>query len=635
MSDALPPIRIPVANPAVGPRETAYVLDCLETNWISSAGKYLGAFEKAFAERLGGGHAVAVGNGTVAIDLALAALGIGAGDEVIVPGFTFAGSVSPILRRGAVPILAPTARDLWNVDDEAIPALITPRTKAIIAVHLYGVPCEIARIAALCREHGLHLIEDCAESLGARLDGKFVGHFGDVATFSFFGNKVLTTGEGGMCLCRDAALAERVVLFRDHGMEPHLRYWHKVAGYNGRMTNLQAAVGLGQLESLDAILTRREEIHGLYQERLAGQPYLFPVTFPVGSQPVTWLESPVLAPGGGLDRDALARALRLLGIDSRPFFFPLNRTPAYSRFGRDDPHGDFFASHGLNLPTYPAMTDDEVREVADAFHRIAGEQWEKGARGTTVTLRVPDDTAGLVAPQVSIILPTYNEEGNAHRIVAELRTQMIHIGHSFEILIMDDNSVDRTVAEIDERFRHDPRVRPIVRTGNRGLALSIRDGIGRARGEFVLVMDSDFNHDPAVTGQMASMAHYYDIVSGSRFTTGGGMQSKARWFFSLLFNLWIRLLLFLPTQDNLAGFYCIRRKKLEELDLDDIFRNYGDYFFRLLHQAQARKFSILEIPVWYRDRDYGVSKTPFVRTLLLYTREAIRLRLRAWFDGGK
>jgi dolichol-phosphate mannosyltransferase len=229
---------------------------------------------------------------------------------------------------------------------------------------------------------------------------------------------------------------------------------------------------------------------------------------------------------------------------------------------------------------------------------------------------------------VSIILPTFNEEGNIARIIKCLCEQMIGIQKKFEILVMDDNSVDGTVSEVNAAFENDERVKVIVREPQkRGLAFAIREGIEKSKGEYILVMDTDFNHDPEVTGKMVSISKYYDIVSGSRFTTGGGMDSSFRWWCSLMFNLWVRVLLALPTQDNLAGFYCIKKEKLEELDYDKIFRNYGDYFFRMLFLARNNQFTILEIPVWYRNRSHGVSKTPFLKTLLLYTSESLKLRI--------
>jgi len=230
---------------------------------------------------------------------------------------------------------------------------------------------------------------------------------------------------------------------------------------------------------------------------------------------------------------------------------------------------------------------------------------------------------------VSIILPTFNEEGNIARIIKCLCEQMEGIEKKFEILVMDDNSEDGTVTEVRNAFLEDERINVVIRDPkNRGLAFAIREGIEKSKGEYVLMMDTDFNHDPEVTGKMVSISKYYDIVSGSRFTTGGGMDSHFRWWCSLIFNLWIRVLLSLPTQDNLAGFYCIKKEKLFELNFDEIFRNYGDYFFRMLYLARNKEFTILEIPVWYRNRSHGVSKTPFLKTLLLYTTESLKLKMK-------
>ncbi len=624
---ALPPIRFPVADPRLGEAERRYVIDCLDSHWISSAGKYITDFEELFASTFGAAHAVAAGSGTMAIDLALTAVGVAPGDEVIVPNLTFAGSVSPIYRQQAVPVLAPTAADHWNLDAGALEALITPKTRAVVAVHLYGVPCDIRAVVEVARRHGLKVVEDCAEALGARVDGRFVGTFGDVACYSFYGNKVLTTGEGGMCVTGDAELAERLRRYRDHGMSREHHYWHRVIGYNGRMTNLQAAVGLGQLEEIGEAIARRAAILRRYEEHFDGKEYFLRVEPPADVEPVNWLVSPVLAPGRDLDRDRLLAALRREGIDSRRFFYPIASMPGYSRFGTVDEHSAFFSSHGFCLPTYTGLGDGEIDEIATTACRLIEAQDRPGS-GRTRPLALPPPTPEPVVPDVSIVLPTYEEEGNAVRIVGELRRQMVSVSKAFEVLVMDDQSRDRTVAEIEAEFAHDPRIRVVVRDGPRGLADSIYDGIRMARGTWVLVMDSDFNHDPAVTGGMVKMAEFYDIVSGSRFTTGGGMQSRLRWWCSLVFNLFIRVLLVLPTQDNLAGFYCIRRERLRELDLDHIFRDYGDYFFRLLYEARANRMSILEIPVWSRDRDYGVSKTPFIRTLMLYTWAALRLRLR-------
>lgn len=229
--------------------------------------------------------------------------------------------------------------------------------------------------------------------------------------------------------------------------------------------------------------------------------------------------------------------------------------------------------------------------------------------------------------EFSVILPTWNEAGNAARLVAAIRDHLSSTGRRFEILVLDDDSSDDTLRELQDQHGSDPRVKIHSRQGReRGLALSILDGIHLATGAHLIVMDSDFNHDPSVIPQMVLLMEYYDIVSGSRFSPGGGMQSRGRYWCSFVFNAWIRVLLMMPTRDNLAGFYCIRRSCMMEYDLGNTFKNYGDYFFRLLYQARRLRHRLLEIPVWYRERDFGQSKTRFIPTLMLYTREALRVR---------
>lgn len=624
-------MRIPLANSVFETAERDYVNECLETGWISSTGRFVRRFEELFSQKLGPGQALSMSNGTVAIHLALEAAGVAPGDEVIVPNLTFAASVSPIHHLRAVPVLAPTARDSWNMDPDAVEGLITERTRAIVVVHLYGVPADLGRIMPLAKRHGLLVIEDCAEAMGASVGGRHVGTYGDAGAFSFFGNKILTTGEGGMCLSSRPEVVDRMRLLRGHGMREGERYWHRAIGYNCRMTNLQAAIGLGQLERLDTLLAARNRIHAVYEEAFLGKEYFFRTTVPEGAAPVVWLESRVLAPEKSLERDRLIEDLASEGVETRPFFHPMGSLPAYRRFGEADRHSSFFSGHGFNLPTWVGLKDSEVREIARLTCRHIERQF-RGHTGVTLAPRTPP--GGEERPEVSVILPTYNERGNAVRIIERLQRQMASTGKDHEIIVMDDCSADGTVAEIRERFPDDPRIRITVREGKpRGLAASIREGLDAARGDTVIVMDSDFNHDPDITGAMVRMSGFYDLVSGSRFTTGGGMQSPMRWWCSLAFNLWLRIFLMLPTQDNLAGFFCISRKKLLELDLPFIFRGYGDYFLRLLYLSRLRGYSILEIPVWYRDRDYGVSKTPLFKTLMRYTMEAFRLRIYAWGRG--
>lgn len=621
----LPPIRFPVAKPELGEQEKLNVLTCMDSEWISSSGPFVKQFESSFTREFGGIHAVAVNSGTMAIDLALEAVGVSPGDEVIAPNFTFVGSISPIYRLHGIPVLAPTEKNGWNMDVDALPSLISKKTKAIIAVHLYGIPTNIKKIVEIAKAHNLYVIEDCAESLGACVDGQPVGTFGDVGCFSFFGNKVLTTGEGGVCITSSQEKSDLIRLYRDHGMTTEHRYWHKVIGYNGRMTNLQAAVGCGQLTHVRQMIDRRKVIHSLYQSKFEESPFFENITVPEGVEPVCWLESPLLQGERGLERDRLLQKLAEDGIETRPFFYPCSVMPAFSRFGLDDERSVHVASHGFNLPTYPSLKDEDVLWIADRTLHHLQEMDQPDSRVTLGPTYPADGSSSQI--DVSIILPTYNEENNAVRIVEILRKQMVSVSKEYEIIVMDDCSQDKTVEQIKERFKNDQNVKVIVRDGcQRGLAFSILDGIKRSKGEYILIMDSDFNHDPEITGQMVKFTEMFDIVSGSRFTAGGGMQNKFRWFCSLIFNLCVRLLLVLPTQDNLAGFFCIRRKALLEFDLNYVFRHYGDYFFRLLYLAHKKGLSILEIPVIYKDRDFGVSKTPFVKTLGLYIKEAIKLR---------
>jgi perosamine synthetase len=609
----------------LGEQEKQNVLSCLDSEWISSSGPFVKTFEKSFNKEFGGRYAVAVNSGTMAIDLALKAVGVSAGDEVIVPNFTFVGSISPIYRLHGIPVLAPTEPNGWNMDVEALPALITRKTKAIIAVHLYGIPANIKKIVEIAKAHGVYVIEDCAESLGACVDGQPVGTFGEVGCFSFFGNKVLTTGEGGICITSSEEKAEQIRLYRDHGMTKEYRYWHKVIGYNGRMTNLQAALGCGQLSHIRQMIERRSAIHDLYQSKFKNSPFFENIIIPKGVDPVCWLESPLIQGGRGIDRDQLLHKLSEDGVETRPFFYPSSVMPAFSRFGLDDARSVQVSSHGFNLPTYTSLKNEDIVWIAERtlYHLSKLDQPESQK---TVQPHYPK-----VGPEshidVTIVLPTFNEENNAVRIIEALRRQMVSVSKEYEIIVMDDCSQDATVSQIKEKFKNDKNVKVVIREGcQRGLALSILDGIKISKGEYILVMDSDFNHDPEVTGQMVKFVEQFDIVSGSRFTTGGGMQNKFRWFCSLIFNLCVRMLLMIPTQDNLAGFFCIRKKALLDFDLNFIFRHYGDYFFRLLFLAHRKGFSILEIPVVYKDRDFGVSKTSFIRTLCLYIREALKLR---------
>jgi perosamine synthetase len=251
--------KIPVYQPSLKGNEKKYVNECLDSTWISSKGKFVNQFENAFAEYVGVKHAATVSNGTVAIHLALLALGIGEGDDVIVPTLTYIASVNSIAYTGANPVFVDSLQDSWQIDPADVVKKITPRTKAIMAVHLYGHPCDMDALMEICKKHDLFLIEDCAEAIGTLYKGKHVGTFGDISTFSFFGNKTITTGEGGMVVTNDETLHDRSLHFKGQGLAKHRQYWHDVIGYNYRMTNICAAIGLAQLEQIEQVLIEKKK----------------------------------------------------------------------------------------------------------------------------------------------------------------------------------------------------------------------------------------------------------------------------------------------------------------------------------------------------------------------------------------
>lgn len=361
---------LPVAEPDLSGNERAYVLECIETAWVSSAGHFITDFEEAFARYCGTEHALAVSNGTVALHLAMTAMGIGPGDEVIVPDLTFAACANAVVHAGATPVFADIDPASWNLDPARVEACITERTKAIMAVHLYGNPCDLDALCALKEEHGLYLIEDAAEAHGARYGGRPAGSFGDVSCFSFYGNKTITSGEGGMCLTSDPALQEAMSRLRDHGMDPERRYWHDRVGYNYRMTNLQAAVGLAQLERLDEFVEKKRRIAQWYRQQLEGAGFAFPAV-PEEASCTYWLTS-VLLPEG-TDRTRVQERLREVGIDTRPFFYPMHVLPP---FAQDGSFGvsESVSARGLNLPSGVTLGEDDVAYAAHHLIEAAGKE---------------------------------------------------------------------------------------------------------------------------------------------------------------------------------------------------------------------------------------------------------------------
>jgi perosamine synthetase len=355
-------MKIPVYTPDLSGNEIPYAEDAIRSGWISSIGSYVDRFEKALAETTGSPEAVAVCNGTVALHLALHCLGIGPGDEVIVPTFTYIASVNTIAQTGATPVFAESRASDWLLCAEDVERRITSRTKAIMPVHLYGAICD-SSIIPLARRHNLYVVEDCAEALGAKVNGRHVGSDADVATFSFFGNKTVTTGEGGAVIARDHALATRLRKTKGQGQSTTRRYWHDELGFNYRMTNIAAAIGVAQMERLEAILERKRHIAQLYRSLLDIGAFEFQ-TVSEDVESSHWLVSLLLP--YGCDRDAVMAYMAARGVDSRPVFYCAHHMPMYLSDERF-PVAEDIASRGISLPSYPTLTDEQVMWVAECL----------------------------------------------------------------------------------------------------------------------------------------------------------------------------------------------------------------------------------------------------------------------------
>lgn len=370
-TSARPEKFIPIYEPALGDAEEAAVMDAVRSGWISSNGKYIREFEERFAAFCGVAHGISTSNGTTALHLAIHALGIGPGDEVIVPALTFVASANAVHYTGATPVFADVDARSWTIEPTAVEALITARTKAIMPVHLYGHPAPMAALQALADQHGLLLIEDAAEAHGARVGEWRTGSVGHAAAFSFFANKIITTGEGGMVTTNNAELAARCRMLRDHAMPPERRYWHDEVGFNYRMTNLQAAIGVAQMARIEEFIARKRTIAHLYQKALGVVPGLtLPVELP-GYTNVYWMYSILVGEGYPLTRDELMLALREQNIDSRPFFHPLDTLPPY-RHNTPCPTALRLSRQGLNLPSAPTLTDNQVLYICDTLRRLSG-----------------------------------------------------------------------------------------------------------------------------------------------------------------------------------------------------------------------------------------------------------------------
>lgn len=355
---------IPVYSPFFCGNEKKYVNQCLESTWISSKGEFINRFEQAFAQYVGVRHATSVCNGTVALHLALEALGIGKGDEVIVPTLTYIATVNTIIQSGAMPVYVDSLERTWQIDPNEIVRKITPRTKAVMVVHLYGLPCDMDAITAICKKYNLKLIEDCAEAFGTKFNDRHVGGYGDIATFSFFGNKTITTGEGGMVVTNSPEAFERAFHLKNQGVSKTKEYWHDVVAYNYRMTNICAAVGLAQIEQADLILAKKRQIASWYKEAIANLPLCTHDEVP-GTVHSFWMCS--IALDDPLMRDPLRSRLREAGVETRPVFYPAHTMPHCVGEGHF-PVAQSISARGINLPSYPELTREQVGFIGDIIH---------------------------------------------------------------------------------------------------------------------------------------------------------------------------------------------------------------------------------------------------------------------------
>ena len=355
----------PVSEPSFTGKERAYLLDTFESGWISSKGEYIEKFEREFSKYVGTKYGVSTSNGTTALHLAIRAFGVGRGDEVIVPDLTFASPANAVIYEGATPVLVDVEREYWGIDPNAVERAITDRTKAIIAVHLYGHPTKMDQLLRICKERGIRLIEDCAEAHGARFQNKVVGSMGDISCFSFYGNKIITTGEGGMALTNDYDLAESMQILRDHGMSREKRYWHDLVGYNYRLTNLQAAIGLAQLENIDKKIFKRRWVASEYAKYMPGNIRIQPQM--AWAYNVYWIPSFIIAGAANHEViDFIMKGLLKKGIETRPIFYPLHEMPPYFSSGAF-PSSEYISNHGISLPSLEWMTENDIAFISESL----------------------------------------------------------------------------------------------------------------------------------------------------------------------------------------------------------------------------------------------------------------------------
>lgn len=368
-------IPIPVNEPLLNGNEKKYLNECVDTGWISSEGPFVKKFEEQFAARMGRKYGVAVSNGSVALEAAVAALGIGSGDEVILPTFTIISCATAIIRAGAVPVVVDCDPDTWNIDVDQVEAKITSRTKAIMVVHIYGLPVDMKPILTLADKYGLKIIEDAAEMHGQTYNDRPCGNFGSISTFSFYPNKHITTGEGGMLLTDDEHLARKCSSLRNLCFQPKQRFVHDELGWNFRMTNLQAALGVAQLERLEEFVRRKRHMGQYYTTLLSNIPGLqLPLQQTDYANNIYWVYGIVLEEDVPFDAKEIMSRLGQCKIGTRPFFFPMHEQPVFLKMGLfggvSCPVAERIARRGFYLPSGMALTDGQIEHVVHTLKQV-------------------------------------------------------------------------------------------------------------------------------------------------------------------------------------------------------------------------------------------------------------------------
>lgn len=362
--------RISIATPVFNGNEKKYLNECIDTGWVSANGRFVKAFEEKFAEYCGAKYAVSCSNGTVSLHLILLALGVGPGDEVIMPTLTYIATANCVKYCGATPVFVDSEEGTFNMDPSKIEEKITPKTKVIMPVHLYGLSCDMDAIMEVAERHHLWVVEDAAEAHGAMYKGKKVGGFGIAASFSFFGNKVITSGEGGMVTTNDEELYKRMLLLKSQGVSSQKRYWHVVTGYNYRMTNMQAAVGLGQLENISWHISQRKRIAALYEKYIGECRLVKLQEVPEGFESVYWMNNVILQPQVKKERDQVMKEMEDKNIEMRPVFYPMHIMPPFYDENINFPNAERLGARGISLPSHALLTDEDVKYVCDSLIEI-------------------------------------------------------------------------------------------------------------------------------------------------------------------------------------------------------------------------------------------------------------------------